>query len=57
MPRNTANIMLLYLIIHNIFVSDVYFKDISNMKYHLHHLNLGQYYIQQQHDQNFQHIY
>ena len=48
---------LTYLIFQNKIVTSLLMEDISEVKYHLHHLNLGQYYIQQQHDQNFQHIY
>ena len=45
-----------YLVIHNSFVSNVYIKDIADMKCHIHHLHSEQYFIEQKHDQNFRHF-
>ena len=48
--------MVEYLVINNIFVSDLYMDDIANMKCKLHYLHLEKYFIQQRHDQNFRHL-
>ena len=48
--------MLLQLVINNGSISDVFMDDISNMKCHFHHLYLKEYFIQQKHDQNCQHL-
>ena len=45
--------MLSYLVIHNSFVSDVFWEDIADMKFQLHRLYLEQCYIKPKHDQNF----
>ena len=45
--------MLEYLIIHNIFVFDVYMENIADMKFQSHHLHLEDSFIQQKHDKNF----
>ena len=37
--------MLAYLVVRNIFVSDVYLDDIANMKFQLHHSHLEQNFI------------
>ena len=52
LPKN----MLVSLVIQKSFVSDVYMDDISGIKYQPYHLHLEQYFIQQRHDQNFQHL-
>ena len=39
--------MLLSLVIHNSFISDVYMEDISDITCQIHHLHLEQYFIQQ----------
>ena len=48
--------MLEYLETHNSFVSDVYMDDIADMICQLQHSHLEQYFIQQKHDINFQHL-
>ena len=48
--------MLEYLVIHSSFFSGVYMEDIVDMKFQLHHLHLGQYFIQLKHDQNCQYL-
>ena len=48
--------MLVSLMIHNKFVSDVCMGDIDEIKYHLQHLHLEQYFIQQKYDQNCRHL-
>ena len=48
--------ILLSLLIQKSCVSDAYTDDTSNMKYHLHHLHLEKYFIQQKHDINLQQL-
>ena len=48
--------MVEYLVINNIFVSDLYMDDIANMKYQLHHLHLEQSLIKQINDLNLRHL-
>ena len=38
--------MLVFLVIHNIFICDVYIEDIADIKCQIHHLHLEQYFIQ-----------
>ena len=39
--------MLAYLVIINSFVSDIYMKDIADMKFQIHRIKLDQLFIQQ----------
>ena len=48
--------MVEYLVINNIFVSDLYMDDIANMKYQLHHLHLEQSLTKQINDLNLRHL-
>ena len=49
--------MLVYLVIDNSFVSDVYMDDISKIKCQVHHLHLDQLFIQPRHDENCRHLF
>ena len=40
--------MLVFLVIHNIFIYDVYIEDIANMKCRIYHLHLEKWFIQKQ---------
>ena len=51
-PKN----MLSSLKIHNKFVYGVYTEDKADIICQIHHLHLEQYFIQQQHDLNFQYL-
>ena len=42
--------------LHNISVSNLYMDDIAGMICKIYRLHLEKYYIQQQHDLNFQHL-
>ena len=57
MSSSTANNYLAYLVICNSFVSDEYLNDIYDMICQNNHLHLKQYFIQEQHDLNLQHLY
>ena len=48
--------MLASLKIHNRFAYGVYTEDKSDMICQIHHLHVEQYFIQQQHDLNFQYL-
>ena len=48
--------MLSSLKIHNKFVYGVYTEDKADIICQIHHLHLEQYFIQQQHDLNFQYL-
>ena len=45
--------MLEYLVIHNSYVTSAMMEPIGDIKYHLHHLHLEQYFILKQIFENF----